>query len=363
MLAPYPGPSITKDLASFIGDVPSCTATISTSNNFNWRESSQPESLPSTPLNQPSDFFPSDEDEELTIVLQQLSTGTLTQNIDTSLTLEDNTPEFLINQPHPLLTSLPPPNPCPLVPFPMSSTTVKPAELQLGKPKAFSGSYETAISWIHSIQFYLVVNETSYNNDAKKIAFTLSYMTEGSALTWADTFWENTINGTAVTLRTWDNFLKKFQQTFKHQDTAGNAISWLSTHHMVKKNGKFSPSLESYISTFQSNTTCAGIMDHNVLISFFTARIPTPLMKQIVTIHPYSFLFSDLLFFSRDYSSIPCHQPADYTCLRNRFLPSASSDFSDSFPLTHMYFFAIPSHSTMFLLLCHCSRTFRVSGI
>ena len=70
----------------------------------------------------------------------------------------------------------------------MLSTTVKPTELQLGKPKAFNGFYETAISWMHSIQFYLAVNETSYNNDAKKIAFALSYMTEGSALTWADTF-------------------------------------------------------------------------------------------------------------------------------------------------------------------------------
>ena len=92
----------------------------------------------------------------------------------------------------------------------MSSTTVKTAKLQLGKPKAFNGSYETAISWMHSIQFYLAVNEKSYDNDAKRIAFALSYMPEGSALTWADTFWENAITGTAITLRTWDNFLKKF---------------------------------------------------------------------------------------------------------------------------------------------------------
>ena len=108
--------------------------------------------------------------------------------LDTVLALEDDTPEFLINQSHPLLVSLPPPNPRPPIPSPMSSTTVKPAELQLGKPKAFNGSYEMAISWMHSIQFYLAVNETSYNNDAKKIAFALSYMTKGSALTWADTF-------------------------------------------------------------------------------------------------------------------------------------------------------------------------------
>ena len=138
---------------------------------------------------------------------------------------------------------------------------------------------------MHSIQFYLVVNKISYNNDAKKIAFALSYMTEGSALTWADTFWENAINGTTVTLRTWDDFLKKFQLMFKHQDTAENAISWLSTHCMTKKNRKYSPSLESYILTFQSNTTRTGITDHNVLISFFTARIPVLLMKQIMSLN------------------------------------------------------------------------------
>ena len=165
----------------------------------------------------------------------------------------------------------------------MSSTT-KSAELQLGKLKAFNGSYETAISWIHSIQFYLAVNEKSYDTNAKKITFAVSYMTEGYTLTWADTFWENATPGTAVTLRTWDDFLKKFQQTFKHQDMARNAIFWLSTHRMTKKNGKFTPSLESYISTFQNNTTHAGIMDHNILISFFATGIPTPLMKWIISV-------------------------------------------------------------------------------
>ena len=169
----------------------------------------------------------------------------------------------------------------------------KPAKLQLGKSKAFNGSYETAISWIHSIQFYLTINEKSYDTDAKKIAFTLSYMTEGLALTWADTFQENTISGTTITLGSWDDFLKKFQLTFKHQDTARNTISWLSTHHMTKKNGKFSPSLESYISTFQSNTTHDNIIDHNILISFFATGIPTPLMKQIMSLDTVSDKIND----------------------------------------------------------------------
>ena len=161
---------------------------------------------------------------------------------------------------------------------------MKPARLQLGKPKTFNGSYKMAISWMYSIQFYLAINETSYDSDMKKITFTLSYMIKGSALTWADTFQEKAITGAAVTLRTWDDFLGKFQATFKHQDTARNAISLLSTHRMTKKNGKFSSSLKSYISTFQSNVTRAGITDHNVLISFFAIGIPTPLMKQIMSL-------------------------------------------------------------------------------
>ena len=82
-----------------------------------------------------------------------------------------------------------------------------------------------------------------------------------------------------------------------------------------------------------------------------------------IIICPYLFLSLDLSFLSRNYSSLPHHQPADYTCLHNCFLPSNSLDFFDSFPLTHMCFFMIPSHSTVFHLFLHCSRTFRVSGI
>ena len=118
----------------------------------------------------------------------------------------------------------------------------------------------------------------------KKITFTLSYMTERSVLTWIDTFYEKAISGAIVTLGTWNDFPTTFQATFKYQDIARNTISWLSTHHMTKKNRKFSLSLKSYISTFQSNVACAGITDYNVLISFFTARIHTLLMNQIMSL-------------------------------------------------------------------------------
>ena len=103
---------------------------------------------------------------------------------------------------------------------------------------------------MHSIQFYLTINEKSNDTNAKKITFILLYMTEESVLTWAETFQEKAITSTAINLGTWNNFLGTFQATFKHLDTTRNAISWLSTHRMTRKNRKFSSSLESYISTF-----------------------------------------------------------------------------------------------------------------
>ena len=65
-----------------------------------------------------------------------------------------------------------------------------------------------------------------------------------------------------------------------------------------------------------------------------------------------------IFFFSHNYSSTPCHRPADSTCLHNCFLPSASLDIYNSFLITYMYFFVIPSHSTTFHFVLSLLQTF-----
>ena len=76
------------------------------------------------------------------------------------------------------------------------------------------------------------------------------------------------------------------------------------------------------------------------------------------------FLFLRLISsFLCNYSSTPCHQPTDSTCLHNCFLLSTSLDFYGLFLLTCMYFFTILSHSISFHLLCHYSGLSWVSSI
>ena len=110
------------------------------------------------------------------------------------------------------------------------TTTAKPIELQIGTPEAYNGSFETSRQWLNAIQLYLLVNEDIYNNDNKKIAFVLFYMTKGSTLTWAATFRENSVDTTGtVILGIYVNFIAKFNEDFKQRDITRTAIAWLTT--------------------------------------------------------------------------------------------------------------------------------------
>ena len=137
---------------------------------------------------------------------------------------------------------------------------------------------------MNTVQFYLVVNKAVYDTDKKKITFALSYMTKGSALTWATIFRTNCISGTTISFGSFADFVTAFETLFKQQDVTGTTVAWLTTTRMTKKqDGTYSPSLTEYISTFQNNVALATITDHNVLIGYFSAGIPSPLMKRIMS--------------------------------------------------------------------------------
>ena len=67
-------------------------------------------------------------------------------------------------------------------------------ELCLGTPEDYDDKEEMFQAWIQSIQLYLLVNNTTYNTDQKKIAFALSFMKKGAALGWTTTFTTDAIN-------------------------------------------------------------------------------------------------------------------------------------------------------------------------
>jgi hypothetical protein len=66
-------------------------------------------------------------------------------------------------------------------------------KLNLNKPKAFNGNRDGFKEFLQNIEVYMDINHETYNNDLRKIAFVLSFMTTGSAATWKAQFIEESL--------------------------------------------------------------------------------------------------------------------------------------------------------------------------
>ena len=174
----------------------------------------------------------------------------------------------------------------------------KPTELCIGIPKAYDGSAEKATIWLQSILFYLNVNADVYNTDIKKIAFALSFMIKEAALSWAATFHNFAISGSVINMGTFTYFVLKFKTSFKHYDSTGNAVTWLSIKWMTKLEGRdgayrYEPSLTHYISDFQNYIAQAQVTNNNVLISYYSAGIPPELICCIMSMDTIPFTINE----------------------------------------------------------------------
>jgi hypothetical protein len=69
-------------------------------------------------------------------------------------------------------------------------STNGPKELNLKKPDTFNGDREGFKKFLQDIKVYIDVNHETYNNNLRKIAFILSFMTTESAATWKAQFIE-----------------------------------------------------------------------------------------------------------------------------------------------------------------------------
>ena len=168
------------------------------------------------------------------------------------------------------------PNPSTVASTTITATPPKPQELKLGQPSTFDGDPKKARAWINNTQLYLPVTKDVYDHDNKKVAFTLSFMKEGSARLWALTETETAFANNLPGFGTWSNFLKRFNDSFILGNTKEQAIAWLST---TKVNNRIN--LLEYISKFKNNATLSRITNQNILINFFSRGIPTQLMKRI----------------------------------------------------------------------------------
>jgi hypothetical protein len=102
--------------------------------------------------------------------------------------------------------------------FRMSHTT-KEVKLHAGAPVAFDSNIRKASQWLHSVKAYFTVNAAVYSTDEKKVVTTLTYMMEGTAASWSDTFYQ-VCEGRTARYGTWADFEKEFWEMFIPTDVS-----------------------------------------------------------------------------------------------------------------------------------------------
>ena len=105
--------------------------------------------------------------------------------------------------------------------------------VKLNDLKPFTGKQEELGKFLRDVALHIAVNDHIFTNDIKKIAFVLSYMTEGEAASWKEEFLETkTQPGQAVNLGTYIAFIDEIKGTFKPYNAPGDALEEINAMHM-----------------------------------------------------------------------------------------------------------------------------------
>ena len=111
----------------------------------------------------------------------------------------------------------------------MANNSKSAAEVKLNPPKVFSGKRTELNKFLQDVLVYLTVNKEVYNSDKKKIAYLLSFMTEGDAASWKEKFLARKIeeakkNDTDLKLGTFKEVKETIKKSFKPFDGPGDTL-------------------------------------------------------------------------------------------------------------------------------------------
>jgi Ty3 transposon capsid-like protein len=156
-------------------------------------------------------------------------------------------------------------------------------ELNLNKPEAFNGNRDGFKEFLQNVEVYIDVSHKTYNNNLRKIAFVLSFMTTGSATTWKAQFIEEAYAKPAPAnsndrLGTYTQFRKDLVEAFSMFDSVGDALDELQS--LRKKKNK---SIDKHIARFKMLAAKSKIDTTNPLsIELFKETLPWGLTLELM---------------------------------------------------------------------------------
>ena len=105
--------------------------------------------------------------------------------------------------------------------------TIKKTELN--PPKIFTGKRTDLQRFLQDTFVFLTINKDHYNTDDKKIAFIMSFMTDGDAALWKQEFISKVIQdsvtaGNDISFGMYKSFIESLEKSFLPYDAPGDAL-------------------------------------------------------------------------------------------------------------------------------------------
>jgi hypothetical protein len=127
------------------------------------------------------------------------------------------------------------------------------------------------------VQLYLAVNDDVYNMDKKKIAFTLSFMSEGDAKSWKGQYLQNANKTTGLDLGTWAQFQIDLMAAFQLYDTPKDALEELIALKMGTN------TIKDHIAKYRILLSRSGVPESSPsAINYFRKTLNIPLQQKLL---------------------------------------------------------------------------------
>jgi Ty3 transposon capsid-like protein/Zinc knuckle len=155
----------------------------------------------------------------------------------------------------------------------------KTGELKLHQLPEFTGKKEGLRYFLQKIRMYLLINKKSYDDDDKKIVYTLSFKKGTEAGSWASEFIEDAKGKTPFNLGMWDNFLILLKEVFEPYDAPTDALESIKTLRMGNNTA------DDHNATFKTLLTKSKLpKDSPMIIDYYQETLSLPLQRRIMSL-------------------------------------------------------------------------------
>jgi len=124
----------------------------------------------------------------------------------------------------------PPPSAPPANPVQPITVNATQKEVKMNMLTPFTGDRKKLEEFLIETNMYLTMNEDTYNNNNWQIIFALSFMKNGTAGSWKQSFWTQARENN--NLETWDEFKRALRESFSTPDKEGDTVTKMETETM-----------------------------------------------------------------------------------------------------------------------------------